>query len=205
MNTFTEATDNLINTYSTFSNIMNSLDPDINFKQSLEQIYQLFLSNVNKDLWLYYKEFMNGIDQFTINVKSRYGESTILMIPDFLEFIYSTLFYDTFLLNYHKVHNKVKSDELMEFFYLIIVVEHYKYYMYQDILNKLPAESEFLGTIRKRIKWCLMKIGFSYKLVCSTKCQVVVKCKEYIEKENIFYYWNEIDQVKDFFEIMDEH
>ena len=133
MNTFTEATYNLINTYSTFSNIMNSIDYDINFKQSLEQIYQLFMSNVNKDLWSHYKEFMNRIDQFTNQIKSKYGESSILMIPDFLEFIYSTLFYDTFLLNYHKIINKNNFDELIEFFYLIIRVEHYKYHIYESI------------------------------------------------------------------------
>ena len=206
MESFDYAKNQIINTFPIFCQLMSKFEEDRDqyFKWMLEQVYELNINKVDKPLWTFYKEFTLGIEQFVNQLKEQYKEPNTIMVADYLEFVYSTMFYDTFLETYKKLPDSDKNEEILEFFYLIIVVEHFKYQWYQSILNRLPADSDLLWTIRKRIKWCLLKIGFSYKILNKVDNPIGNKTKEFIDKQNVYYWWDEVDMVQDYFQICDE-
>jgi len=117
-----------------------------------------------------------------------------LALLDFVEFVYSNMFYELFLLNFNSRNLKkedVKEEDICHFDYMVFV-EHYKYNCYKDAIKQLKKANALTNSLEKTIDMrcsnCLKKINVCVNILepYTRPKDITYSADKTIEKHKIF-------------------
>ncbi len=160
---YNDAYDKIINTFPIYYKIFNkyySEGKDVSTE--LNELYQPIFTG----LLDYYEKFMTiGIIDMIVDIKKKFNPDKPYAIIDYLEYLFGSILYETFLFEVKKINPNNMSYEYLCVFEYIVRIESIKYNQYDQVINTLKqtmSESKLILAMNNRINGCLKKITFCF-------------------------------------------